>query len=64
MIEFYKNTSGVTMEIDDLEALVERNLIDCVVEVIVALDDLKIDNGTGQDILQDLIHRINKKDTE
>lgn len=52
------------MEIDDLEALVERNLIDCVVEVIVALDDLKIDNGTGQDILQDLIHRINKKDTE
>jgi hypothetical protein len=53
MLEFYKNDTGIRLNVDELEELGDRDMLEVVVEVILALDEGFIED---QDVtFQDLI---------
>lgn len=41
-MEFFRNLSGIRLDIDELRELIERDMVEQVAELIILLDELEV----------------------
>ena len=63
MIEFFKNESGIKLEVEELAHLIELDVLEYMVDVILALDEGLIEESVQtSDILRMIIENQGESD--